>query len=112
MERTELACAAQKERALADSAQERLAAAQKETKAKQTRLQMEVTDLQEALLARQEAWDNLEKRHAQTELDLCAAERATVAPSPATHAILALLEAGESVFQMLSVTKTVFHAPR
>ena len=33
-----------------------------------------------------------------------------VAPSPATHAILTALKAGESVFQTLLLTKTVFHA--
>ena len=35
-----------------------------------------------------------------------------VQPSPATHSILTLLEAGESRFQTLSMTKTVFHALR
>ena len=35
-----------------------------------------------------------------------------VSPSPATHAILTVLEAGESVFQTLLLTKTVFHALR
>ena len=35
-----------------------------------------------------------------------------VLPSPATHAILRLLTAGEGVFQTLLLAKTVFHAPR
>ena len=33
-------------------------------------------------------------------------------PSPATHAILTDLKAGESVFQIFLLTKTVFHAYR
>ena len=37
---------------------------------------------------------------------------AAVHPSPATHAILTLLEAGESVIQTLLVTKARFHALR
>ena len=35
-----------------------------------------------------------------------------VDPSPATHAILTVLKAGESVFQILLLTKTVVHAYR
>ena len=33
-----------------------------------------------------------------------------VMPSPTTHAILTVLKAGETVFQTLSLTETVFHA--
>ena len=38
--------------------------------------------------------------------------RPAVLPSPATHASLAQLKAGESVFQTLLLTKTVVHAYR
>ena len=37
---------------------------------------------------------------------------AGVEPSPATHAILTVLKAGEGVFQTLSLTKTVVHVHR
>ena len=37
---------------------------------------------------------------------------ALAGPSPATHSFLTALKAGESVFQTLLLTKTVFHAYR